>query len=75
MQQKEKVMKAQKLNKYGWTKLQTLKIMKKKMMITYLSTSFTSVTIPQYYSKVVLIINKIIIIDMCVKFIITNKVL
>ena len=71
-------MKAQKFNIYGQTKLQTLK-MKKQMMITYPSTSFTSVTIPQYYSKVVLIIayylNKIIIIDMCVQFIITNKVL
>jgi len=45
------------------------------MMITYPSTSFTNVTILRYYSKVVLIINKIIIIEMCMKFIITNKVL
>ena len=42
MQQKKKVMKAQKLNKYGWTKLQTLKI-EKLMMIK-------CVTIPQQES-------------------------
>ena len=38
MQQKEKVMKAQKLNKYGRTKLQTLK-MEKLMMITSVTIS------------------------------------